>query len=282
MIRAFRWFSGRVEAWTRRPELRRRCAWLHHGPNPHGSTEYKLVARRAAPDGELPSDHLPNGCRVVVTTKIDPTRSAANLALDTHSPIQAERRLRLRLAIQLPLKGPDLLGCCQAHRQSPVLASVESTPEVRALPSTGVTRLPQYYGPVRLPPGPAPEAPLRPRPSSNAGLPRYPIHLSGVPCPLPRRIGRVLMSIASPSVQPSPKLRRVGIRVITFEACSGFTHVTARRIAQPPKAAFVTRLRPGQLPGRTARQLPDLSTTIWVDPSSTGEPRHRGALNFPG
>ena len=91
MIRAFRWFSGRVEAWTRRPELRRRCAWLHHGPNPHGSTEYKLVARRAAPDGELPSDHLPNGCRVVVTTKIDPTRSAANLALDTHSPIQAER-----------------------------------------------------------------------------------------------------------------------------------------------------------------------------------------------
>jgi hypothetical protein len=30
--------------------------------------------------------------------------------------------------------------------------------EVRALPSTGVTRLPQYYGPVRLPPGPAPEA----------------------------------------------------------------------------------------------------------------------------
>jgi hypothetical protein len=29
-----------------------------------------------------------------------------------------------------------------------------------------------------------------------------------------------------------------------FEACSGFTHVTARRIAQPPKATFVTRLRP--------------------------------------
>jgi hypothetical protein len=123
---------------------------------------------------------------------------------------------------------------------------------------------------------------LRPRPSSNAGLPRYPIHLFGVPCPLPRRIGRVLMSIASPSVQPSPKLRRVGIRVITFEACSGFTHVTARRIAQPPKAAFVTRLRPGQLPDRAARQLPDLSTTLWVDPSSTGEPRHRGALNDPG
>jgi hypothetical protein len=33
---------------------------------------------------------------------------------------------------------------------------------------------------------------------------------------------------------PSPNGRRVGIRIVTFEACSGFTHVTARRIAQPP------------------------------------------------
>ena len=47
-------------------------------------------------------------------------------------------------------------------------------------------------------------------------------------------------------------------------------------------AAFVTRLRPRQLPGEIARQLPDLSTIIWVDPSSTGETRHRGALNKPG
>ena len=48
----------------------------------------------------------------------------------------------------------------------------------------------------------------------------------------------------------------------------GFTHVTARRIAQPPKAAFVTRLQPCQLPDRTARQLPDQSTTLWVESSS--------------
>jgi hypothetical protein len=41
-------------------------------------------------------------------------------------------------------------------------------------------------------------------------------------------------SIASPLMQPSPIGRRVGIRIVTFEACSGFTHVTARRIAQPP------------------------------------------------
>ncbi|MEM9156104.1 MAG: hypothetical protein AAGB13_13900 [Cyanobacteria bacterium P01_F01_bin.33] len=86
------------------------------------------------------------------------------------------------------------------------------------------------------------------------------------------------MSIASPLTRPSPNGRRVGIRIDTFEACSGFTRVTARRIAQPPKATFVTRLQSSQLPNQTARQLPDLSTSIRVDPSSTGNSRHRGAL----
>ena len=103
---------------------------------------------------------------------------------------------------------------------------------------------------------------------------------SDVPCLLPRRIERVRVSIASPRVQPSPNGRRVGIRIVTIEACSGFTHVTARRIAQPPKAAFVARLRPDQLPGRAARQLPDLSTIIRVEPSSTDDSRLRGALPY--
>src|SRR5262249_48930281 len=77
---------------------------------------------------------------------------------------------------------------------------------------------------------------------------------------------------------PSPIGRRVGIRIVTFEACSGFTRVTARRIAQPPKVTFVTRLRSRQLPNETARQLPDLSTIIRVEPSSTGDSRLQGAL----
>src|SRR6202011_1001690 len=71
---------------------------------------------------------------------------------------------------------------------------------------------------------------------------------------------------------------RADIRIVTFEACSGFTHVTAHRIAQPPEAPFVTRLQPFRLPGRAARQLPDQSTTLWVDSSSTGNSRLRGAL----
>ena len=54
------------------------------------------------------------------------------------------------------------------------------------------------------------------------------------------RIERVLVSIASPLMQPSPNGRKVGIRIVTFEACSGFTHATARRIAQPSKATLVS------------------------------------------
>src|SRR3954465_649711 len=63
--------------------------------------------------------------------------------------------------------------------------------------------------------------------------------------------GRVRASVASPSARPSPKLRRVGVRDFTCEACSSFTHVTACRIAQSPEATFVTRLRPGGLPLQT-------------------------------
>ncbi len=65
--------------------------------------------------------------------------------------IEAEGRLRLRLAIQLSLKAPDRIRCCQAHRQSPHLAIFESAPEVRVLCSAGITRPQRSYDPVRTP-----------------------------------------------------------------------------------------------------------------------------------
>src|SRR6516225_3208694 len=45
-----------------------------------------------------------------------------------------------------------------------------------------------------------------------------------------------------------------------------------------PKATFVTRLQPLRLPARAARQLPDQSTTLRVESSSTDDSRLRGAL----
>ena len=64
-----------------------------------------------------------------------------------------------------------------------------------------------------------------------------------------------------------------------FRGLLRLTHVTARWIAQSPKATFVTRLQPARLPDQAARQLPDQSTTLRVAPSSTGDTRPRGAQN---
>ena len=49
-----------------------------------------------------------------------------------------------------------------------------------------------------------------------------------------------------------------------------------------PMAAFVTRLQPNQLPGRTARQLPRSTDNSLGGSVSTGQPRRWGALNYPG
>jgi hypothetical protein len=46
---------------------------------------------------------------------------------------------------------------------------------------------------------------------------------------------------------------------------------------RPPDAAFVTRLRPVPLPVQAARQLPDQSTTLWVESYSAGDTRLQGA-----
>src|ERR1700758_2784711 len=88
--------------------------------------------------------------------------------------IEAESGLRLRLAIELPLKVPDLVGRFEAHRQSPLLIIFESTPEVRVLSSAGVTQPRRSYDPVRLPSDPPPRAVLKPRPPIQTGLPRLP------------------------------------------------------------------------------------------------------------
>jgi hypothetical protein len=196
-------------------------------------------------------------------------------------PACPARGARLRLAIELSPTTPDLIGRVWAHRQSPASSSSSKArqksgpfppPELPGL--TGRTTLSDSR-PVRCQTQRR-SRDLRPRgspPITRITLPACHAHY-------PDGSERVRLSIASPSTRPSPLFRRVGIHIFTFEACSGFTHVTARWIAQPPKAAFVTRLQPGQSPSRTARQLPDQSTTLWVESSSTGDTRLRGARNI--
>src|ERR1700738_1731198 len=51
-----------------------------------------------------------------------------------------------------------IVGVCRLIANHLHLAFFESIPEVRVLPSTGITRLQRSYYPVRLPPVPPPES----------------------------------------------------------------------------------------------------------------------------
>src|SRR5215213_304910 len=79
-------------------------------------------------------------------------------------------------------------GVFQAHRQSPILGSLQSAPEARALSSASITRPPRSYGPLRLPSDPPPVRRWGCQPRSRRVSPDDPHHPSTVPCPVPRRI----------------------------------------------------------------------------------------------
>src|SRR3954469_15713447 len=186
--------------------------------------------------------------------------------------------VRLRRGVKLLQKRPDTQGCSRLianHRSSaPSKAHQKQGPfPPPALPGLNGRTALSDSRPTRRLCGVGAASPSR-----DGSPPMTRITLPACRAPYPGGSRRVPVSIASPLTRPSPFPRRVGIRIFTFEACSGFTRVTARWIAQPPKAAFVTRLQPSQLPDQTARQLPEQSTTLRVEPSSTGDTRRRGAL----
>ena len=193
----------------------------------------------------------------------------------TDKKIGCKRVLRsmfpvLHSLIQQPRTAPVVDGVARLIANHLSLTLVKSTPEVRVLCSTGITRHHCSYDPVRLPSEPPPESDVEAATLAQDGPPPMTrVTLRTCRVQYPGGLKRVPVSIASPFTRPSPLWRRVGIRSSTFETCSDFTHVTARSIAQPPKAAFVTRLQPSQLPSQTARQLPEQ-----IDNSPGGSCRH--------
>jgi len=79
--------------------------------------------------------------------------------------------------------------------------------------------------------------PLPGRPDRSTDLPCCQSPPVYVPCPLPRRAGRPSrVSVSSRPRRPSSHERRLGTRIHPVEACSGFTRVTARTLAGPPRA----------------------------------------------
>ena len=122
--------------------------------------------------------------------------------------VEPEVRLRLRLEIELSLKRPDLIGCCQAHHQSPILGSFKSVPEVRVLPSAGVTQPQQYYDPVRHPPEPPSYDDVEAATLARDGSP--PITRLTLPtcrAQYPDRPERVRLSVATPSTWAFPVIQ---------------------------------------------------------------------------
>src|SRR6195256_2506725 len=111
--------------------------------------------------------------------------------------------------------------------------------ELRSLPSTGVTRLPRYYEPLRRPRAPS---------LSLTGF-RLVIadHALGLPvfralslCTCRRQYPGVAAGRTLRSTRPAchfslPRYgRRVGLHIVLFEACSTFTRVAACILALSP------------------------------------------------
>src|SRR4030081_1328011 len=110
--------------------------------------------------------------------------------------------------------------------------------ELRSLPSTGVTRLPRYYEPLRHPRAPGLSLTgFRLVLADHAlGLPVFRT-LSLCTCcrHYPGAASGRTASLTSPSRISLPrKGRRVGLRIVLFEACSAFTRVTACTLAPSP------------------------------------------------
>src|SRR5262245_17570216 len=87
------------------------------------------------------------------------------------------------------------------------------------------------------------DLPRLPAPPFQRAVPITPVDRDGCTCRLlPHPLG------------PSPNSSRVGIHKFPFEACSGFTRVTARWIAQPPDGDLCheASLRPVAQPNRSS------------------------------
>src|SRR5207248_2889833 len=116
--------------------------------------------------------------------------------------------------------------------------------ELRSLRSAGVSQLHRYYEPLRHPARPSLSL-------AGVSLTVTRRHRRGFPCfrwvPCPRAVAstpaeswvpiarascRQGEKTCSPRRRPSPISRRVGFRIRLFEACSAFTHVTARVLAE--------------------------------------------------
>src|ERR1039457_7010276 len=124
--------------------------------------------------------------------------------------------------------------------------------QLRPLPSTGITRLRQYYEPLRHPKrtGRSLASCQLIHTAITAGTSRVahgPLCLHAVANTPAGRMDLFLIFFCSlvrfHSLRPSPKPGRVGSCITVFGACSAFTHVTACTLAKSPCDSLHQRLQ---------------------------------------
>jgi hypothetical protein len=179
--------------------------------------------------------------------------------------------VHLRLAIELSWKTPDLIGRPRltANRPGPPRRRKRTRSQRPSLRRS-------YPASTVLRPCPTPARSIANRDveaatSEGTGLPR----LLGPPFQraapnTPADWHRCACRFLPCPMRPSPNLGRVGVRILTFEACSGFTRVTARWIAQPPKGGLCRKAsaqpvtQPSRLPAtRPTDNYPDGTYLHW-------------------
>jgi hypothetical protein len=141
-------------------------------------------------------------------------------------------------------------GVCKwgfrAHRQSPPSRFRPTASKVRHLPSTGITRFPRYYEPLRHP--------IRPSLSLTSCRLVLCYHRRGFPCCVcspvcaccrhyPGRTAGSCSLVLSQQLRPSPRGRQVGSCIARFEAYSTFILVTACTLTESLNDPFHRRLQ---------------------------------------
>ena len=107
-----------------------------------------------SPTGFIPQAIAGGGPKCIRRRRITPSLPNTTWSLNCPVPRDDTFLRLLRFEIELLLQVEIFYGVSDSC-QSPALLCFRSVPEGRALRSPGVTRLPRYYGPVRLPAGSA-------------------------------------------------------------------------------------------------------------------------------
>ena len=131
--------------------------------------------------------------------------------------------------------------------------------------------------------GPPPIAALKTQPPPDAGIPDYPDHLPACRAHYPGGSRQVLMSVASLSHAAFPVISG-GSASATSLSRPAQASLTLRPVGllNRPRRPLSQGFSPAGYPAKPLASYQIKPTTIWVEPSSTGDPRRRGALRNPG